>query len=56
MASGDEFDRDAYLYQMGMSEFDGGSGSDSEDDDEDGGVPGRFKITIGRPQNLPQLY
>ncbi|TLS30152.1 hypothetical protein PpBr36_03488 [Pyricularia pennisetigena] len=56
VASGDEFDRDAYLYQMGMSEFDGGSGSDSEDDDEDGGVPGRFKITIGRPQNLPQLY
>ncbi|TLD30918.1 hypothetical protein PspLS_02218 [Pyricularia sp. CBS 133598] len=55
VASGDEFDRDAYLYQMGMTEFDGGSGSDSEDDEE-GGVPGRFKITIGRPQNLPQLY
>lgn len=61
VASGDEFDRDAYLYQKGISEFDQGSGSDSEDedgDDDEGGNHSsrRLKITIGRPQNLPPLY
>ncbi|KAL8347043.1 hypothetical protein RB601_003365 [Gaeumannomyces tritici] len=55
VATDDEFDRNPYLYRTGnasdLEEFDEASESEDNDEGDD-----RFKITIGKPQNLPGLY
>ncbi|KAL8381417.1 hypothetical protein RB595_005607 [Gaeumannomyces hyphopodioides] len=55
VATDDEFDRNPYLYRTGnasdLEEFDDASESEDNDEGDD-----RFKITIGKPQNLPGLY